>query len=334
MSDRHPLTLPIRSVRIPTCLNLTPDLINRLTAIRSLLALGDLELVAAASVRLESFRSEDTLAAVLDALASHRYSEADQMISAILTEGLRMATWTDPEIVMLEAELAKVTAELADMEAEHAELSHLMARFYAEHAAALGDRIAEVLRLRLEMLRRKVAKDPSAAGKIPQAEADFRDFTSDQDSIRKEAERTEWKLNDEEQQELKNLFRAASRKCHPDLVPDDRKESAADMFRALRQAYEEGDLEKVRLIAGMADGGLSGDPSAATAQQRKDVLKARIAAARQSMAATSGELRVLKQSDTYGLMTSCHDYAALFAEQAVLLDEEIAALTTELEELQ
>jgi hypothetical protein len=134
---RHPLTLPVRSVSIPTDLNLTPDLIHRLTAIRSLLALGDLELVAAASVRLESFRSEDALAAVLDALASHRYSEADQMISAILTKGLRMTTWTDPEIVMLEAELAKVTAELADLEAEHAELGHLMARFYAEHAAAL-----------------------------------------------------------------------------------------------------------------------------------------------------------------------------------------------------
>lgn len=323
MKNRHPLTLPVSSVSIPTDLNLTPDLINRLTAIRSLLALGDLELVSAASVRLESFRSEDSLAAVLDALASHRYSEADQMISAILTEGLRMTTWTDPEIVMLEAELAKVTAELG----------HLMARFYAEHAAALGDRIAEVLRLRLEMLRRKVAKDPSAAGKIPQAEADFRDFTSEQDSIRKEAERTEWKLNEEEQQELKNLFRAASRKCHPDLVPDDQKESAAEMFRALRQAYEEGDLEKVRYIAGMADGGFAGDPSAATAQQRKDVLKARIATVRQSMAATAGELRILKESETYGLMTSCPDYAALFAEQAVLLDQEITALRTELEEL-
>ncbi len=93
--------------------------------------------MAAASVRLESFRSENALSAVLDALASHRFSEADQMISAILTDGLRMATWTDPEIVMLEAELAKVTAELADLESEHAELGHLMARFHAEHAAAL-----------------------------------------------------------------------------------------------------------------------------------------------------------------------------------------------------
>ena len=327
------MTHQIRSVRIETCLNLTPDLINRLTAIRSLLALGDLELVAAASVRLESFRREEALAAVLDALASHRYSEADQMISAILSEGLRLTTWTDPEIVMLEAELARVTAELADMESEHAELSHLMARFYAEHAAALGDRIAEVLRLRLEMLRKKVVRDPSEAGKIPKAESDFRDFTSEQESIRKEAERTEWKLNEEEQQELKNLFRAASRKCHPDLVPDDRKESAAEMFRALRQAYEEGDLEKVRFIAGMADGGFSGDSLASTAQQRKDVLKARIAAVRQSMAATAGELRVLKESETYGLMTSRPDYAAIFAEQAVLLEEEITALRTELEEL-
>ncbi len=327
------LTHQINSVRISICLNLTPDLINRLTVIRSLLALGDLELVTAASVRLESFKSEQALAAVLDALTSHRYSEADQMISSILSEGLRLTTWTDPEIVMLEAELAKVTAELADMEAEHAELGHLMARFYAEHAAALGDRIAEVLWLRLEMLRRKIVRDPSAAGKIPKAEADFRDFTSEQESIRKEAERTEWKLNEEEQQELKNLFRATSRKCHPDLVPDDRKESAAEMFRALRQAYEEGDLEKVRFIAGMAEGGFSGDSSAATAQQRKDVLKARIARVRQSMTSTAGELRILKESKAYGLMTSCPDYAAIFAEQAVLLDEEIRALRTELEKL-
>jgi len=224
---RHPLTLPVSSVSIATDLNLTPDLINRLTAIRSLLALGDLELVAAASVRLESFRSENALAAVLDALASHRYSEADQMISAILTKGLRMTTWTDPEIVMLEAELAKVTAELADLESEHAELGHLMARFYAEHAAALGDRIAEVLGLRLEMLRRKVARDPSAAGKIPQAEADFRDFTSEQDSIRKEAERTEWKLNEEEQQELE---------CLAQPIRDDR----SDLRRSTRSESETG----------------------------------------------------------------------------------------------
>lgn len=314
-------------------MNLTPDLVNRLTAIRSLLALGDIELVAAAAVRLESFRGDESLAGILDALASHRYSEADQMISSVLSEGLRLAAWTDPEIVMLEAELAKVTAELADMESEHAELAHLMARFYAEHAAALGDRIAEVLRLRLEVLRRKVTADPSAAAKIPQAEADFREFTSDQESIRKEAERTEWKLSEEEEQELKNLFRAASRKCHPDLVPDDRKESAADAFRALRQAYEEGNLEKVRLIAGMADGKFAGDSPAATADQRKHVLRARIAAIRESMAATAGEIRVLRESETYSLMTSCQDYRALFAEQAALLDEAITALRTELEEI-
>jgi hypothetical protein len=51
------------------------------------------------------------------------------------------------------------------------------------------------------------------------------------------------------------------------------------------------------------------------------------------MAATAADLRVLKESETYSLMTSCPDYAALFGEQAVLLDEEITALRTELEEL-
>jgi hypothetical protein len=49
-------------------LNLTAEIINRLIALKSLLEMGDMELVAVAALRLESERGEQEVAAVLDAL--------------------------------------------------------------------------------------------------------------------------------------------------------------------------------------------------------------------------------------------------------------------------
>jgi hypothetical protein len=144
-------------------LNLTSDLTNRLAAIRSLLALGDIDLVSVAATRLEPMRGDASVGAILDALADHRYTEADQLIADLLSSGVRLAEWKDPEVALLEAELMRVTAELADLETEQAELEHQMARFHAAHAAALGDRIATILRMRLEVLKRRMRADPAAA---------------------------------------------------------------------------------------------------------------------------------------------------------------------------
>jgi hypothetical protein len=310
-------------------LNLTPDLTNRLAAIRSLLALGDIDLVSVAAMKLEPMRGEPALGAIIDALAAHRYTEADQLIGDLLSSGVRLAEWTDPEVALLEAELTRVTAELADLETEQAELEHQMARFHAAHAAALGDRIATILRGRLEILKRRMRTDASAAEKMRAAEQEFREFTQDHETRRKEDARTEWKLSAEEQQEMRNLFRSASRKCHPDLAAQGQEDAAAAMFREVRKAYEEGDLGRLRSLAAMAGTGFT--PEGSRGIGRSDQLKARIAAVRDAMARTGRALSTMKESETYRIMTTCGDYAAFFAEQAAILDEEIAVLSSALE---
>jgi hypothetical protein len=309
-------------------LNLTPDLTNRLAAIRSLLALGDIDLVSVAAMRLEPMRSEPALGAILDALAAHRYTEADQLIGDLLSSGVRLAEWTDPKIALLEAELTRVTAELADLETEQAELEHQMARFHAAHAAALGDRIATILRMRLEILKRRMRSDPAAAEETRAAEEEFREFTQDHEIRRKEDARTEWKLSAEEQQEMRNLFRSASRKCHPDVAKPGQEEEAAAMFREVRKAYEEGDLSRLRSLAAQAVTGFATENSGGGG--RGEQLRARIAAIRDAMARTGRALNTLKESETYRIMTTCGDYARFFERQAAVLDEEISALSSTL----
>ena len=76
---------------LQTTLNLSPELINRHVALKSLLDLGDMNLVAAAASRLESSRKEPEISGIFDALQDHRYAEASGIIDKPLSDGTRLA---------------------------------------------------------------------------------------------------------------------------------------------------------------------------------------------------------------------------------------------------
>lgn len=99
-----PLTCLGRPDWLAIALDLTPNFISRLVAIKSLLDLGDLELAAGASSRLESDRAEPEIDGVLSALEDHRYSEAAELIGKLLSDGTRLARCIDPDIALLDAE--------------------------------------------------------------------------------------------------------------------------------------------------------------------------------------------------------------------------------------
>ena len=315
-------------VWLPKALKLSPDIISRLLAIKSLLDLGDLELVMVASSRLESVRSEPEIDRVLSALEDHRYSEAVELIGKLLSDGTRLARWTDPDIALLDAELEQLTAELADLETEQAELEHLLSRFQAAHNEALGARIARLLKLRMRILEQQLKTDSAKHQAYDQARRDFDDFQQDQE-LQKEADaRTKWELSEEEQAELKRLFRKGSKLCHPDLMPPEHHDPAATMFRELREAYEEGDLERVRQLIKRAEAGLfvaSGEVGDSE-ERRKERLRARIAGIREVLERIRSSIQEIKGSATYRTMTESPDWFASFEKQARLLDQEIESL--------
>jgi hypothetical protein len=320
---------------LPAALDLTPDIISRLVAIKSLLDLGDLELVAVASSRLENLRSEPEIDGVLSAVEDHRYSEAAELIGKLLTDGTRLARWTDPEIALLDAELEQLTAELADLETEQAELEHLLSRFQAAHNEALGARIARLLELRMRILERQLKTDSAKRQAYDQARRDSDDFQKDQELQKKADVRTKWELSEAEQAELKRLFRRGSKLCHPDLMPPEHHDAAAAMFRELRNAYDEGDVERVRQLIKRADTGLfyaSGEVED-NDERKKERLKARIVGIREALKRTRGSIQEIKRSATYRTMTENPDWVALFEKQAKVLDQEIESLSETLDGL-
>ena len=315
-------------------MQLSPELVNRLVAIRSLLDLGDIELVSVAASRLDGHRGEPEIDEILSALDDCRYADAAQRIGRLLSDGTRLARWQDPEIALLEAELERITAEFADAEAEHAELEHSVARFQAVHHEMLGERIARLLQLRMRLLERKLRSHPEERQAFEDVSRDFEEFQRDQEVQKESSERTRWDLTEDEQVELKRLFRQGSKRCHPDLVPPEYQAAAAQMFRELRAAYDEGNLERLRKLAERAEAGLFESLGDATEDdvRLKKRLRARIAGIREALANIRASLEAILTSSTYLTMTGHEDWESLFTEQSLMLDREIGNLTTSLEE--
>lgn len=294
-----------------------------------------MELVSIASSRLEGERSHLEIAEILDALRDHRYAEAANWLQKLLSDGTRIAIWTDPEIALLEVELERVKAELADLETEHAELEHLIARFQAAHNEALGGLLRRLLETRMRILERQRMTDPGKQEEFERASSDYEEFQRDQEIQEEVDRRTQWQLSDEEKAELKSLFRKVAKLCHPDVVSKEHHDAAADMFRQLSEAHERGDLARIRKLFERANAGLfdTAQEVEIDAARQKERLRAIIDTIRDSMKRTCAGIQQIKESTSYQTMVTHTDWSRLFEKQAELLVQEIESLEATLEEL-
>ncbi|MCF7788327.1 MAG: J domain-containing protein [Prosthecobacter sp.] len=312
-------------------MTLPPELTSRLQALKALLDLGDVELASSAASRLQAHREISSIAQITDYFSAHRYTEAGRLITTVLSEGTRLVRWTDPEIMLLEAELERLSSDLAEAEAEQAELAHQIARFHAAHHQTLGARLEKLLRLRIVLREREAAADPAKTADYAQAQQDYDSFQQDSAFREDEDARTKWELSEDEQQELKRLFRKASKKCHPDVVPPDHQAAAAAMFRDLSEAYEKGDLVRVQQIASQAEAGIFTTSDKATAEDQKASLQARVQAVRAALEKARADLAAVQQSAACRVMSQQPDWDAYFQSQATKLDQEIKRLADAIE---
>ncbi len=312
-------------------MTLPSELISRLQALKALLDLGDVELASSAATRLQTHREIGSIAHIIECFSTHRYAEAGRLITTALTEGTRLVRWTDPEITLLEAELERLSSNLAEAEAEQAELAHQIARFHAAHHQSLGARLEKLLRLRVLLREREAAADPAKAADYAQAQQDYDSFQQDSAFREEEDARTKWELSEDERQELKRLFRKASKKCHPDVVPLEHQAAAAAMFRDLSEAYEKGNLVRVQQIAAQAEADIFTASDKATEADQKASLQARVQAVRAALEKARAELAAVQQSAACRVMSQHPEWDAYFQTQAMKLDQEIKRLADAIE---
>ncbi len=214
-----------------------------------------------------------------------------------------------PRKKQLKEEYERLQLEYAALVAERDELENSEGpRLTALYMEAVGQLQYEVLVLQYEIALLKQKRDLLQAYKNRGEKADL-NYVDEQveataktynENIHREEEKIkqakayieeqkeeEKKNQEEEKRELRDLYRKLVHRLHPDLHPE-QTEWEKELFLKVQDAYEKGDLERLRELAQQLDAGMPADAvdneTAEEWEERVNQLKEEIAKIREEIA--------------------------------------------------
>jgi hypothetical protein len=310
---------------------------RRLELIRNLVLLGEQGELAPHVHKLRPVSKTFGLGRIVAALDGGEYTAALEMIDDYLNRATALLVADDVDIAQLRFELSVLELRLESLSNEKTDLDRCLINFNRRHNAALGELIQRVLRARAELARLVASKQTQtkvrkeAEAKARQAEEDYEEFSKQHDELRNEAPLPS--LTENEERELKTLYRKACSLCHPDKFPEEQKGVATEVFLNLQAAYERNDLSKVReILTALTASGLPTTRS--TTLREVDKLRAAIAELERAISRMAADLTALHSSDAYRLLGAAGDdevgWHEFFERQRALLEVELAAVESQI----
>lgn len=227
----------------------------------------------------------------------------------------------ETEISVLKLEIKELELEINTLDNEKAEIEKLIHEFEIRHTKELGEIILEILRLRKEKIEKEVKLNGKKQDEFYEAKRDYDDFKYTYETTKEEKM---FDLTSEEKQKLKSKYKKASKLCHPDIVSDDLKEKAEQIFKDLNKAYEQNDLNKVNEILENLEKGIfiSKSDSINEKENLKNILNGLIIK-RDNLIKINDNI---KNTNTYQIIIKISNWDKYFSETKEQLEKELCKL--------
>lgn len=310
---------------------------RRLEMIRNLVLLGEQDDIPAHVRKLRPVAEILQISRIVTSLDKGEYRLALEEIEAYLRKATALVAAGYADIPRLRFLLETLELRLESLTDEKAELERRLIAFNRRHDDALGDLIQRILKARAELARllvakRKIGKErEEAEADAKEAEDAYQDYSHQHEELQKSEPLP--KLDDEQERELRAYYRKACSLCHPDKVPEEKKEAAHQVFVELQNAYKGNDLGRVREIyEALIAGGIPGTRSNSLSEV--EALKAAVAEMEYSIAKQVAELIALQNSDGVKLVeaagTTETEWQSFFEQQGEALGKELARIMTKI----
>lgn len=294
-----------------------PKIIKRLELIKTLISLEEEESIEEQIIKLKQLHISQNVEKIIIDLQQKSFGEAIKNIEEFLNSHHQISVFIDPEIEALRFEAKSLEKELQQLSNQKAELEKLVHEFGVRHNQVLGELILKILKY----LKEKSKGSPKEA----EAEKDYEDFNSNYQATK---DKKIIVLNEDEQKELKNYYRKASKLCHPDMVEENQQETAHKIFMELNAAYESNDLEKAKEILQNLRQGKMFTSKSDTANQ-KSTLLAELQRLRLRLKELNDDIASIKTSDTYSTIVSINNWDEYFVKTKQKLQEQLSQLQNE-----
>lgn len=292
-------------------------IIKRLILIKNLIALEDEEDLIVQINKLQNIQINEDIQDIINHLHKKLYSQAIVEIDKFINFHNQIAFYIDPEIQALHYEAKSLEKQIQELSNEKAELDKLIHDFSVRHNRELGELILKILQYRKEKSNGTLQQE--------EAEKDYEDFHTDYQATKSEKVAI---LNKEEDQEIKEKYRKASKLCHPDVVDEDQKKLAHKIFMELNSAYKKNDLQRVteileELLQGKAF------TSKADTSNKKSILIAELERLRNRTMEISAEITAIKTSATFIKIKGINNWDEYFKKTKERLQKQLNELKNE-----
>ena len=314
---------------------------RRLEMIRNLILLGDYEDVNTQIGKLNSVAGEFKLTTMIHLLKAGQYQEALEIINSYLTRMTALVLIEDHEVPELKFQLKILELRLESLSNEKTEIERCLIVFNQRHNESLGDLIQGLLEVRAQCAKMiaqtkdSIPDKETAEAEAEEAEQTYQRYSEQHEQLQKEVHIPE--LNNEQEKEHKAMYKKACGLCHPDKVPEDKKQAANEIFLELRDAYQSNDLKRVAQIYERVKSGNFSQTRSSTLS-KVDVLKSAISEIKYQLDKLLEALYRLQASAAVQLMQSAGktevDWQTYFDGQAVLLVDEFEKLKQQLGQLE
>lgn len=293
------------------------EIIKRFELLKTLITLEEEEIIKNQIIKLEEYQSNENVNEILTLLKQKSYGQAIKQIEIFINFNKQISFWIDPEIDALKLEIKALEVEVNNLSDEKAELEKIVHEFGVRHNQELGKLIVKILKYRKD--------NAKGTEREKEAEQDYNSYHKEFESSRNDDFAT---LTEEDQKELKNNYRKASKLCHPDLVSEEQKELATKIFAELSNAYEKNDLIKIREILDNLENGEFFTTKSDTINE-KELLKTEIEKLRFRINEIKVQIDTIIESPTYLTIKSIDNWEEYFSNAKKELSSQLNNLENE-----
>ena len=200
---------------------------------------------------------------------------------------------------------------------ERIEYERLINTFNSDYMLRFGSLIEEILERRTAVYKRKLDTRYEQA-KLIYEEFERLCFQQLQDLPKS--------LTDREKQQLKTIYRKASRLCHPDKLVEEAKAKGEGIFKALNEAYRNQDLERLQGILHDLEVENTYLIPASERIEDRTILQQKIVLLQGHIVALETEIKCLQENEIYKRIQSITDMNSYFSDLEWELQVELEIL--------
>lgn len=227
--------------------------------------------------------------------------------------------YDDQELLILKRQVLTLESELNYSYNELAEIEKTINNFSNKHNQELGEVLKNLLKFRKEKLEVEKDLNKKKQKDFEEAKAEYEEFNENYEFLKTEKL---FDLNDEEKIEIKKAYRKATKLCHPDIVSNDFKIQAEEIFKELKKAYEENNIKRVKeILDNLEKENLFVNKSESITEKSK--LKIEILNLKNKLDKIISEIESVKSSEPYITIIKIDDWDNYFKIKKSILKEEL-----------